>query len=133
MILNVIHACTSYSMASTHVKSWLNNSCTKVLDYINDTIVMVVFDNARNHAHMDQRIAQEKEIVRWHRLNSGQCLDDGSDSPADVTPASNYVIHTSEVPHHTDNVDHFYKDFDKSNRMDENNRNLRKLHIPSIT
>jgi len=97
------------------MKSWLNNSCTKVLDHINDTIVMVIFDNARNHTHMDQRIAQEKEIVKWHRLNTGHCEDDGRDCPADVTPASNYAIHTSEVPQHTDNTDHFYKDLDKSN------------------
>lgn len=60
MMLSVIHTCTSYSLASAHMKSWLNNSCTKVLDHINDTIVMVVFDNARNHTHMDQRIAQTK-------------------------------------------------------------------------
>jgi hypothetical protein len=97
------------------MKPWLNNSCTKVLDNINDTIVMVIFDNARNHTHMDQRIAQEQEIVKWHRLNTGHCEDDGRDCPADVTPASNYAVHTSEVPQHTDNTDHFYKDFDKSN------------------
>ena len=115
MMLSVIHTCTSYSLASAHMKSWLNNSCTKVLDHINDTIVMVVFDNARNHTHMDQRIAQEKEIVKWHRLNSGLCEDDGSDCPADVTQASNFTSHTSEVPQHTDNVDHFYKDFNESN------------------
>ena len=100
MMLSVIHTCTSYSLASEHMKSWLNNSCTRVSDNVYDTIVMVIFDNARNHAHMDQRIAQEQEIVKWHRRNTGNCEDDGRDCPVDVTPASNYAVHFGSATAH---------------------------------
>ena len=49
---------------------------------------------------------QEQETVKWHRYNTGSCANDGRDCPPDVTPASNYAVHTSEVPQHTDNIDH---------------------------
>ena len=32
MMLSVIHTCTSYSLANEYMKSWMNNSCTRVLD-----------------------------------------------------------------------------------------------------
>ena len=64
---------------------------------------------------MEQRVAREKEIIKWHRHNTGRCEDDGSDCSPNVTPASNCRVHTSEAPQHTDNKDHLLKDSDKSN------------------
>ena len=36
MMLSVIHTCTSYSLANEYMKSWMNNSCTRVLDRMHD-------------------------------------------------------------------------------------------------
>ena len=115
MQVHAIPAFNSYELCSKQMKEWMENGCTRLSEESNDTMLIVIFDIARYHAHLEQRQAQSDYIIKFHRMNVGNCRPDGSDLPSDVTPATNWKSHTSEACMHTDSRDHFTKDVPSSN------------------
>ena len=95
----------------------MEKGCTRLPERDRDTMVMIIFVIPRNAAHLEQRVAQRDNLVYYHRLNIGKCLDTGADLPPWVTPAANIKSHTSEACMHTDVRDHFGKDLPSSNAL----------------
>ena len=108
MQVHDIPACNSYELCTKQMIEWMENGCTRLAESSHDTMLMVIFDIARCHAHLEQRQAQSDHIVNFHRMNVGNCQPDGSDLPPDVT-------RISEACMHTDTRDHFCKDIPSSN------------------
>ena len=47
MQVHVILAWNSYELCSEQMKTWMHNSCTKLLDSVHGTMLMVIFDIAK--------------------------------------------------------------------------------------